>query len=127
MGRGVIIAGAMAASIISIQPVLAGSTVASVDMAKYDFTMKGDVDAVHRDIIAAATRVCRVEYRGWKYVSSKPRALKKCVSGTTDDAVKSSGHKALVAYHGSLDESVRYDVARSSPAVATDEMASLDR
>ena len=124
MGRLLIIAGALAASVISTQTVLAGSTITSVDASKYDLTMKGDVDAIHREIIAAATRVGREEYRGWEYTYSKPRALRKCVHGTTDDAVKYSGRDELVAYHTSLDENTRYDVARGT-SPAEDEMASL--
>ncbi len=124
MGRLLIFAGALAASVIGMQPALAASTITSVDTSAYDLTMKGDVDAVHREIVAAATRVCKVEFRGWAYTSSKPRALRKCVRGTTNDAVKYSGRDELVAFHRSLDAKARYDVARGSSA-AEDEMASL--
>ena len=120
--------GALAVMAVSLQPANAASTITRIDATNYDLTTPKGVDAAHRDIVAAAARVCRVEFRGWEYHSAKRRAVERCVSLTTDDAVLGSGQSALVAFHKSLNKAERYDVARAQPTAAHEmTMAAADQ
>ncbi len=122
MRRSFITAGIIAAAIVSTQPSFAGSSVTSVSTSGFDLSTARGVDAVHREIITAAAEVCEHELRFFDYPGYKDNALKRCIRGTTNDAVADSGHSALVAFHDSLERTVRYDVARAPVAGQQDDM-----
>lgn len=122
MGRAFVIAGTIAAAIISTQPAFAGSSVTSVDTSGFNLSTERGVDAVHREIVAAAAEVCEHELRFFDYPGYKDNALKRCIQGTTNDAIADSGHSELVAFHNSLERAVRYDVARAPVVDQEDDM-----
>lgn len=106
--------GLIGGGLLIASPALADAI--KVDATGYDVSVPSDLDALQRDILASASKICDAEaedseYRGLVTVG---KIRYNCMADVSDAAVRNSGSEELIAFHFALSGEDRYDSSRKS-------------
>ncbi|MFN3231816.1 MAG: UrcA family protein [Alphaproteobacteria bacterium] len=105
---------ALAAAVVMVGTFAApAKAVVEVPVASYDLQEVKDLDTLHREIVDAATDLCREEFRNW-VLGSVHKQIDACIEATVDGAIDESGIVGLQEFHDAIDVSLRYETDRPS-------------